>query len=284
MALDQGPLTDRLTNWDTVYAGIKAAKSSLPTFEYKIGDESEFYSMRGDFDDWGLCPRGGGHLVRMQLPITKLVYDKVKSDTQVFSDGWVEISISLKTIMRNGATEEAGDLLDIVVNTDEGEANDIISVKDLKLTPAPSKEDERWIKELFRSWLAEHLAQFRHIFCTININAKVKGEKLKWLQPSAASYAVIDDQETIESGIFGVLCMTENRPTPEDQILDPKVIPEGFPSAFLISKERFLRKLLLEQLGYLFTGPVSKDANKVWPDDYFDLASTDTIITNNAPI
>ena len=282
--------SDLLLKWDTVFAiryadvnaGIRAGGLSPKSFQEDIPDGEGSYSLVGEFDDWKLVPGGNGHLIQMRLPFRDLVFQTpTDEDYYKYQSGWFEISVPLTSVMRDAETENDGQYVDFMVD-----ATATVSVQDTHLEPAPDPDDDpsNTIGLVMAEWLNTHLADFKHVFGTVNINRILTEEYLQWMQPTATSYAVVDDQKTEASGIFGILCMTENRPKPDQQLVDINAIPDGESSGFLISKERFLRKLLIGGLGYMFDGPATQDANKTWPDDYFALSESGTMIVNTAPV
>ncbi|NHX27111.1 TULIP family P47-like protein, partial [Escherichia coli] len=159
--------------------------------------------------------------------------------------------------------------------------NAVVTVEECNYSGSDSDLYVRtWLISLMGSWLNKNLDQFSHTFATVNIGAKVTEGKFQWLQPTYTSYAVIDDTVSVATGILGVLCMTEDRAPSPDQIITRETIPDGERSSFLISKERFLSKMLIGGMGYMFSGPVKTNPMKKWPEDYFELTDNQTAITN----
>jgi hypothetical protein len=150
----------------------------------------------------------------------------------------------------------------------------------------PGAIDRAIIKDLFGTWFndADNLQNFNTVFVSVNLNAKADVDAFQWLQPTFVSYAVAEEGG-LPDGIFGVLCMTENRPaTGLGHQVSPYAIPAGERSAFLISPERYLSKLLMPGVALMFAKPADADPSQSWPADFFTLEPDGRTITNTAPI
>ncbi|MEO1537287.1 MAG: TULIP family P47-like protein [Pseudomonadota bacterium] len=291
MSVDPAPQSDLLIDWDTVFAiryaevdaGIRAAGHTPRDFNHDVPDDDEPFHIEGLFDTWKMAAGGAGHLIVLRMPFRDMIYSSPLSGYFKFRSGWFDIEVPLASIMREGPTKDDGKYVDFMVDAGSG-----IGTRDVYLDPPPEGDVDpsKEIQMVFVEWCKAHLDKFKHVFATINIHRKItdKDKDFQWLQPTATRYAVIDDGKNAASGIFGVLCMTENRDVPPNQEIRFEVIPKNVPSAFLISKERFLRKFILECMGYMFSGPAEGNANKKWPDEYFALSQSDTIITNTEAV
>ena len=169
-----------------------------------------------------------------------------------------------------------------IKGTDPG-ANMGIRVLDVVYAGAqPSDIEKAIIKDLFRQWFEANLDTFTTVFASVNLNAKADVGQFQWLMPTHVSYAVAEES-SLPDGIFAVLCMTEDRdPTGLGHQVSPYAIPAGQRSAFLISPERYLTKMLLPGIGMMFAKP-SGASDSDWPDKYFDRLP-DGSITNNKMI
>ncbi len=110
------------------------------------------------------------------------------------------------------------------------------------------------LSQLFSSWFNENIAEFNHVFAILDLSLEVdKNDKWKWIKPTSTSYAVTDEG-TMESSIFGVLTMTENRDTAENHQVSPYAIPTGQDAGFLISGQRFIENMMREGASTVFNG------------------------------
>jgi len=282
---------DLLNDWDNVFAirysevdaGIRAAGHTPPNFKHDVPDPDEPFHIEGEFDHWRMGLGSDNHIIILRMPFYDMYYNSPLSGYFKFRSGWFDVQVSLASIMRDGASEDEGQYVDFMVD-----ANKDVKRFAVHLDPPPPEDNDPSgeMQDVFIDWCNAHIDKFKHVFATVNIHRKLpkKDKDFQWLQPTDTRYAAWDDGKDRASGIFGVLCMTDHNPLPKNQDIKPDVIPDGVPSAFVISKKRFLEKFLLGGMGYMFDGPAEADANKQWPDDYFALSQSGTIITNTAPV
>lgn len=281
---------DLLEGWDTVFAiryadvnsAIVKAQSSPETFYEELTDGADFYSITGTFSDWGLTIGGAGHLVMMDLPVPTVTLVRSGKADETRTDVKYLVKVELESVAQGEAGDDGGTLHALRLKLPDG-TNAVVTVEECIY--AGSDQDlvvRTWLISLMGSWLNKNLQEFDHTFAVVNVGARAAVDKFQWLMPTHTSYAVIDDNISMDTGILGVLCMTEERPPSPDQIITRETIPEGERSSFLISKERFLSKMLIGGMGYMFSGPIKPEKGKVWPEDYFELTDNNTAITNTS--
>jgi hypothetical protein len=142
------------------------------------------------------------------------------------------------------------------------------------------------IQQMLADWLATpaNLQSFNHVFASVNLNARAAVGAFQWLMPTDVSYAVID-RGSLETSTFAVLCMTEDRDASAlAHQVSPFVIRDGHRAGLLISRARFLSQLLLPGIGTMFSGPVTPEAGKTWPRDYFAIDEKAATLVNTAAI
>jgi hypothetical protein len=292
--IGQSPLeaSDILEGWDTVFAirysdvnaTIASSGASPDTFFHQVTEDTDVSSIQGTFEDWSLTVGGAGHLVMMALPVPVVTLKRTGHPDAQRTQVTYTIKVEL-TAIPQGPGDEGGTLHALVIKAPVHGANAVVTVEDVDYAGADTDHTVRfYLQGLMQEWLNENIQEFKHVFATVNLNAKAAKEQFQWLRPTHTSYAVYDDHTTLASGIFAVLCMTENRDPSPDQIIASDVIPAGKRSAFLISKERFLSKMMKPGMGQMFTGPVKADPKRKWPEDYFHLEDKDTMLTNTHDI
>ncbi|MEE4247554.1 MAG: TULIP family P47-like protein, partial [Kangiellaceae bacterium] len=137
------------------------------------------------------------------------------------------------------------------------------------------------------------LEKFDHAFVAVNLNSRAAHDAFKWLDPTSVAYAVTAKSDG--TGVMAVLCMTEDRPAPPSQDVSPELIAEGARAGFLISKPRFLEKMLRGSLKLMFDKPAgavdeddvtadTPDTAKIWPRDFIALEGSGTRLTNTVEL
>ena len=289
-----GPVADTF-GWDTVYAIRYADVNSAivkdwPSPPIHLNQTSGPASIDGDFAPWRIATGGSGHLVHMETRVPAMAYNS--GGPPVTYDATAEIEVQLEFIPQpvagvRGARRARGVSSGAWMNLrlKAPTANMAVTLIDVTYAgPAPSDIDKAIIKDLFRLWFNDpaNLQNFTTVFASVNLNAKADKDQFQWLMPTFVSYAVAEEGG-LPDGIFAVLCMTENRSASGlGHQVSPYAIPAGERSAFLISPERYLRKLLLPGIGLMFTAP--DGASKPWPDGYFALQPDGLSIANTASV
>ncbi|MCK0094997.1 TULIP family P47-like protein [Yoonia sp. F2084L] len=293
--------TSPTNGWDTVFAirfadvnnAISKAGSSPSDFSITEAAGSREVTISGPFEDWALIPGGDGQNAHMKLPVSALLLDdSADPDTpKTFNDVDVIIEVKFDFIPQPDRPSDGGLWHDLKILGPkpgaEGEDAIPVAVLDLEYDGGDMSGLQRGtIIGLLSDWLndPDNLQEFNHVFASVNLNQKADVDAFQWMMPTHISYAV-KDLMPADDGIFAVLCMTEGRSA--DGLaheVSHNAIPVDERSSFLISKERFLSKMILPGAGHLFSGPLTQDANKVWPDDYFEIFDDETAIQNTAPL
>ncbi|HEU4430020.1 MAG TPA: TULIP family P47-like protein [Myxococcota bacterium] len=290
-ALGSGMTADTF-GWDTVYAihyaDVNAAIVKVwPANPLHVTQAQGPVSIDGDFAPWRVVLGGSGHLLHVETPVPVLAYDGGSGG--VMYDATVEIEVELEFVPQPANTRVrkrgGGKWMDLRVKAPA--ANAAVSVLDVTYAGAqPSDLDKAVIHDLFRQWFndAGNLQSFNTVFASVNLNAKAEHDAFQWLAPTTVSYAVAEEA-ALPDGVFAVLCMTENRSaTGLAHQVSAAAIPLGQRSAFLISRERYLRKLLLPGVALMFEAPTGSDPAAKWPEDYFEISDGGASLTNTRRI
>ncbi|MEL6957708.1 MAG: TULIP family P47-like protein [Pseudomonadota bacterium] len=283
---------DRLLGWDTVFAirysyvnDAIAASGRVPTsFNQTTQDEGDTLNMAGNFASWGLTVGGTGHAIMMRLHVPSVTLKRTNHSDQTRTDVDFIIRVSLAP-HDGGAGPDGGNLVNFKIAAPDSGLNRDVVVEEVIYEGSESDTTVRFLLSgLMEEWLNENVHTFDFVFSTVNLNSRADKDHWQWLRPTATSYAVTDDRQSESTGIFAVLCMTEGREIAKDQEITRDTIPDGSNGAFLISKERFLSKVLAKGVGEMLDGPVTPEAGKVWPDDYFELTDDETMLTNTTAL
>lgn len=259
-------LTDAVTTngWDTVSVcrvtalneRIKGKKTYPENIEVGQGQ----LHLKGEFAPWQIITGGDGRNIKIRVPMKNGTYtgmDFGKGSVFDLKDVYADILVTLSYFPIPDSTKVEDGSYELYVNTkSSGEEDPIAAVISLK---DPSKKMDGTnisiLEGLYGQWLnqPENLKKFNTLFSTVLINNMGEtSEEYKWLRATAISYAYTD-QDTEESSIFGILCMTNNRPY--------KGLPHQLPAialesdnnaAFLISRQIFVQYQLLPALPYIF--------------------------------
>jgi len=269
--------------WDTVYAAyfpdvnsaIVSTKASPTSFTTgTIGN----YQAEGTFGDWQLTTGGAGPLVHMVVPIpssTVTLYNPVPegapSGTQPTINTQYKcteiqfvIEVNLAWVVADQpATSTTGGTSNILkVNSDAG-VSMFTSKTDWTGSGCTNIMAQIMYGAVLKDWFNANASIFNYIFSKINLNTILAEHAagFQWLMPTGTPlYAVVDgDESDISKSIFAVLCMTEGRPSPNVNQVDPGAIPANANGSFLISPQRVLSNMLLQGMPYIFSNSTVAD-------------------------
>ena len=266
-------------NWDTAYgitfekvnASITRAKSSPPNFKgiYFDGFSGNKYEISADFGPWQLSG-GSGDLLHMTLPLTNGTVTPQNGGNPTAYSGSASIEVKLEWIPQPDATASSGNNHLKIKLTSNPDDSPIVSVESVDVTPKGVSDG---VQTVLEDWLLANLQQFNHVFSVVDLGAVADKAGFQWLKPTKIGYAVnTEGASDPKNYVFGVLAMTEGRTSdklpPE---ISPNIIPTGADAGFLISQERFLKKLLLPGMATLFKNATADD---------FDVDSDGTMVRN----
>lgn len=113
------------------------------------------------------------------------------------------------------------------------------------------------LPDLLSEWFNSNISYFNFIFSVIDLTPQLaKSPKYTWIDPTATSYAVTDEQ-TMESSIMSVLTMIQNNTPGSNHQVSPNAIPtgeeaNGANAGLLISGKNFIKNMLLGGTKALF--------------------------------
>ena len=190
--------------------------------------------MTGEFGIWQLTSEGlrntGGTAVNMLFPVSRatLFWDGQRYEV---ADG-IAIGTVQLGLLADGTRHK------LVVDHSKG-----VRITEFRGGDAEAAE---YFKMALEAFLRANMDIFKHSFAAVDFNQKAAKE-ISWLTPKAAGYWYSGGKDDNES-CLAVLCMTENyvagNPTPAPT-LSSGLIPVGATCALLLSRQLFVRNLLL---------------------------------------
>ena len=261
--------------WDTVYAvyfpdlnkAIAAQKTSPATITGTTTGDDGTYALAGTFGDWQLRAGGDGENVYLQLPITSstltLTTEGATPSATLLGLVLVTIEVKLQWVAASPGTTRQNLTVSATSRAADQPPVSIVGIDYGSSTP--SLVEKGIYNALAETWLVSNVGAFKQVFSTIVLDTTLDTDaNFQWTVPTSTMYAVVDQtdasgQPDAAHSVFAVLCMTEGRPSPGIHEVDPAIIPASdgtktINSAFLISGERFLTKLILPGLPLMFKG------------------------------
>lgn len=271
--------------WDTIFAiriadvnkAIVDFKSSPREFDFI--DEEAKLSCSGTFSDWSICEGGDGQNIRFALPISDIKGSYGTGDKAItfsYPKLTAIIQIKLRFIPHAGqpSDEKDGSFHDLVVrHTCDDPTDPVASLVEIKWESGDIKPSlAKYIVEgAITQWCNDNLAGFSHIFSTVNLNRYIDKGQWAFCNPSYVSYAYVD-RGSPDTSILGVLCMTGGRSTSTNvQQVNPATIPSSSRAGFLVSRERFLKDLILPTIPLQWPHAKPGDFEVTSDNDYLNL-------------
>lgn len=113
------------------------------------------------------------------------------------------------------------------------------------------------LPELLSEWFNSNIDYFNFVFSVIDLTPQLaQSPNYSWIDPTATSYAVVDEQ-TMESSVMGVLTMIQNNTPGSNHQVSPNAIPtgdeaNGADTGLLISGQNFIKNMILGGAKQLF--------------------------------
>jgi hypothetical protein len=245
--------------WDTVSAlripyvnaAIAARKTSPPSFEYT--NPNGLYGCRGDFGAWAIVRGGDGSNIRLSLPATT-ISGWYKNDTVTnftCASATFIIEVKLQYLPQDGAAAPSGIVKDLKARTVSPGPTDPVVAFVASIWPPggePAGFGSYIVENAVTAWGNAHLAEFTHVFNTVNLDRTIDTGKWAFCNPTYTTYAYADGG-TDHDSVLGALSMTSHRsPGANTQQLDAAAIPPGCEGGFLLSLGRFLNELVVPTL------------------------------------
>jgi len=270
--------------WDTTYV-ITAAHANTILAKHKLWPQTfqheaqPGYPISGDFGLWQIAPGGNGQNLKFST--------KVPTATLTTLTGTVPIQnmtctfmITLDLLPQPSLTASAkgGTPMQWKVRTKAVSSTEpVVTMPTLTFDgPAPSFANQMFIVGNMWEWFQANIAQFTHVFATVNLNERADKESFQWVKPTFTGYAYYGTSDT-ELGHFGVLNQVLNNSAEGVTYeLGPGTIPTGAKASFNISQPMFLEKLVLPGCKYAFADGAT--------DADFEMTAENTTISNKGEI
>lgn len=276
-----------LQGWDTVSAvsydamlnAVKAQNASPANFEQVQKDKAGKVeaSIKGAFGPWALALGGAGQLICFDVPMTDIGMT-FGGQSKRIADCVAKIQVKAQFLER--ADEPGKKDLRLLTTAEMNEK--VVVVTDL--TPAPEDGIIASIfKGLIEDWFAANLQDFDPLLGTVDFNADYHQSSMDWIRPSAVAYAVSEPAAaTLQNSVLGVLNMIGGVEIPAGNALqvDPDIIPNGCDAVFAISREKFIKHMLMDAVPLMFGGDVSTQP----AGQNFEITNDLTQITNTNPV
>lgn len=120
------------------------------------------------------------------------------------------------------------------------------------------------LPDLLSEWFNSNIAYFNFVFSVIDLTPQLaQSPNYTWIDPTATSYAVID-QQTMESSVMGVMTMVQNNAPGTNHQVSPNAIPSGSDAngadvGLLISGPNFMKNMMLGGAKHLFDDASDED-------------------------
>ncbi|MXO61292.1 TULIP family P47-like protein [Altererythrobacter salegens] len=241
---------------DEVNAAITAEGSSPQSF---MQEDVEGNRVEGDFGPWTLVPGGAGQHVRLAIPLRQFVYTAKGKASFASIDGELAVTVALD-ITKDPEVRGRHHLV-LAAAAAAGKQPDLEHVE-LTL-PASSLQfaDKLVCQTLLQAWLTEHLADFAHVFASIDLCRNASTGAFQWMQPTSVAFAYTDF-ENGKDGILALLAMTGNRQANGlSQQVSAACVPAGRKASLVISKERVMAEFVFPAMPVMFKGSKRGDFN-----------------------
>jgi Clostridium P-47 protein len=283
---DPNELTDTF-QWDTVFAikikdvnaAIKSAGSSPVKMDYTLDGGGE---VACTFGDWSIDSSGDGSLIHLNIPVNTCTFSlNGKSETIDGFNCIAEVQMHYYDTVSNDPNA-TGNFQNLKIKSHKDTLQDqlVSGVNSNFGTQSVSVILQGLINEALENWLNENIQIFDHIFATVNLNRLVSNGSYEWLLPTQVGYAFINNADSPDDSVLGVLCMTEKR-TSGNLVTEVShnAIPTSSQSGFLIAQSRLINKMILPTLPSAFQGLTADDFTITDEDKTIELKSTDKAFT-----
>lgn len=263
-------MSDTLTTygWDTAFAirlrdvnsAIVKARSSPRSFAFAPDSYSH---LNGTFGDWQVRRGPTGDLIHLTVPITGGTLSWLEN-TWPLAGITAIIEVRLETIA--GEVQSGSTRWDLRVKpTGMPAYHELPSEPPASLVDviypdhALDGDGDAFLREALPIYFQNHLAEFDHIFASVNINEMEDTGDWAWLAPSFVSYAFVSGSSD-DASHLGVLCLTQSEPVANRLCeLAPSAIPDGSLSGFLIGTHLLMKNIIRPALVRAFPGTSDSD-------------------------
>lgn len=254
--------------WDTVFA-ISAGDVNRAIVDKKTSPSSfacadDLYSVTADFGDWQIAQGGDGKNIRLSIPMSDIQLTVLSSGKVIpipSATTIAEIELACLPHTDTDQIEVAGTngtAVALKAKTTSDDPTVPVFMVIETTVPEPGSVHEMTLAvvgQLLQEWGNANLAEFNHVFSVVILNDTEDSGQWQFVMPSYVSYAYLDNGGSVDSSLFGVLCMTGGRDgSANNSQIAFNAIPEGSVAGFLISQTRTLYDLVRPAIKLAYPG------------------------------
>jgi hypothetical protein len=259
--------------WDVVSAvriaeineAIENAGTSPTEFSQTLGSKSV---VKGSFVPWRVGPDGDGTLINLDIGLRDVEIDRGGVVTTL-GEAMAIVRVHLemmptgkKALFGSAPTQE----LALVIKTDvdsallradpDAKAATLMEIDGSEHLPIKVRVD---LNLALETWLNDNIHLFHHVFATVNVvkmaSEEVKKKAFSWMMPSEVGYAFSRNATAPENSVLAILCQTGGRKADGLTLqAQADMIPQGSNAAFVVSKRRLIRDMILPGIVGAFDG------------------------------
>jgi len=273
-----------LGGWDTGYAiSINKVNEQLAKPSNSVVSKFDFSDKgppackaSGTFGPWKLVEGGDGKHLLLKIPVTKGTFNigGVPKNTDMSGVSFV-FKITLKFLPSKTnpkQTDLTFNFIKAVAHAKTGKDGLVIPVEAIDPKNKLSSIAKAVLPFLMATYLVNKASSIAYVFASINL---VKPGSGGWLAPVQVKYAYLELASKPPKGYLAILSVTDNRDISKYKTtVDPSIISGQNNAGFFVSKQLFLKNVIMPQLPSTFKHGTSSATFRCDPDDN---------IRNNAP-
>lgn len=254
--------------WDTAFAisagdvnrAIVDKKTSPTGFAY--ADDS--YKVTADFGHWQIAQGGDGKSIRLSIPMSNIQLTVLSSGKVIAIPSATTIAEIELACLPHTDTDQievvgsSGTAVALKAKTTSDDPDVPVFTVVETTVPEPGSVNEMTLAvvgQTLQEWGNANLAEFNHVFSVVILNDMEDSGQWQFVMPSYVSYAYLDNGGSVDSSLFGVLCMTGGRDgSANNSQIAYNAIPAGSVAGFLISQERTLYDLVRPAIKLAYPG------------------------------
>ncbi|KAF5000368.1 hypothetical protein FGRMN_1836 [Fusarium graminum] len=199
-------------------------------------------AVQAKFGTWQITIGGAAGILMFDVPLPSIQGTVSKDGKMIANFSYQTLSARVQLVLK---FVNHGDKTHNLVVDHTNPPTSVISLIDAKGHPLENALDHAFIGEALATWMGENLAEFNHVFASIELDPGV-GSDSQWAfcKPAIANYTYVSGSSLGDS-YLGVLYNTAARSLPGSAVqIDPSFIPTGCQAAFMLSPSLFIGDFL----------------------------------------